>query len=528
MTNNQVLILSSNDLALLAQLTGADQLFGFPKEFLHTDTKDSKDSELKLLKQGVIDKDDDGLTLSPEYLPLITGIFRPERVFEIIKDTVGKGKQRVIFISSAGKLILHVQPEEGVHSLKLLDRDQISSLIAEWFKDIPEGSVEAFTMSILESQFDEIRVLCETNQREKAIQTLEQIGTPRPQAETIFSQIKNRRVSSVFAFYEFTDAIATEVSSFSFFAGDSSTWLILEDGDADKVKVSSRPNLFEITVNEFKEKFLMNKEALFRSFVLTKNMLAVSLNLINQTQLGLQLLKGKGQTATYLELEEVYEDTVAEMNKLGLLMQPPNSPVPHLLPTFELAFSPIVVCNELVIARLARTGFGADARIFCSRDKSFSSLLENNDRYVLETGRYENLPIYLLELFKGFHPVEEPGDMKDFTIPYQSLIEVIGGGRSVKRVSEQLTAWIEDAPTREALSSDIVGTVFRGSIQKMDYPVITDDDATQNTKKPILMLLQGKRYSWLFKYEDEISTFPGTGQLVTREQFATKLTDFFK
>ena len=317
---------------------------------------------------------------------------------------------------------------------------------------------------------------------------------------------------------------ALDLTSFSIVAGPATAWMItLHPGDDTSMLVKTAGEDFSLYLASFVERFTGQLSSEFQSFILSIETLAYSLALINRPDIGQKRLSDKYPELTTEKLQGLYQKALEVMIEAGLCARKTSGRV-SLDPRLEKAVFPLAKFDGIIQTAIIRPELRSEARINYQTNGYFTSVIQVENKYVVEFGATSSLPKYLFTVYAGFGMNKTIPLPKDSAVHLATLIKIV----ETSSTPEGMRAIVKDETLSEATKSQLIEDVtsqeFRATVQKMAPTARKDKTSARTT----LLLLQGRARSWLFEFADTANDPLGKISLVTRDEFLGALDRFIK
>ncbi|MDI6770678.1 MAG: hypothetical protein QMD04_13530 [Anaerolineales bacterium] len=265
----------------------------------------------------------------------------------------------------------------------------------------------------------------------------------------------------------------------------------------------------------------MNKSA-FVEYSLGIEELALAFGLINRPDLGQQLLQSVYDTLSPQQVDERLASASHSLLARGVSsLSPSGSPL--LDKAFEKALLPLVRFDRLFQLSLVIGDGQTSATIHVHDNKTFTAHLVNMGIVrVLTHGPARLLGAYLLNVFDEIGTEQQAGKQGESKpdIALGLLGKALRMSSTTKEMATLLTTeseWPEaDA---KALAEDIGGQILRGTILRIEANQDTKLEALEKSPKRSILLLKGKKRSWVFDFSNTVDTAQGKALVVDRPGF---------
>lgn len=490
---------------------------------------DLESARKHLVERGLLDETS---KISSRYQEMLAPLFHPDTMLMLVRIRFGTGQEALTFLQKSHAILLYYSiPNQDRHHIEAIDSvDRVRNLMVDLY-DIQSFPPVRTHCSLHTDVFEQARSILQQGEIRNAIEILKTAACPEDISEQLVAALHEPLFSGSVAVLKFDNDTADDGDSLALVAGEGILWHIYRpditseqltlDADTD-----SLTNLLDKIIRQFLgDKMLdepLNKTNVI-TFTLSSDELAYCLHAINASAQATSLLQAahpdKSESELTLHLKEASEGLVArgwcKLSSMGLPL-----PVKRL----ESAIFPLARYDYVVQAEITRPDLHSIATINVLNRQSFTSLLHpNHNLYVLEHGLVSALSAYVSKLFLDFGEGKSLNKWKKHKINY-ALVSVVMEGDTGDQSDTLVNAGFNKREA-EQFAVDASTARYRGSIIRINDGNQTDPELTQQSIKPVLLLLRGPENSWLFEFssaDEEI----GSLQLVDRATFEKALADF--
>ena len=523
MSDNEMYMLSREELTFLADHLQKHKLIAFDESYLKSTKMDAGKVQASLAEKGFLALKGTSISIEPNLLSQLTVLLDPHKAMIVIRDLPEIGKQKVVFLIAKGRIIMHLQPEENKHGIKEIAPLKLLPALLDWYKLAAGKQANLAPIKINADELENFRIAIENGKGAAALKLLPATANDASKQAFLDSYL-NRTISGALTTFDSSGDEALELTSFSIVAGPATAWMItLHPGDDASMLVKTAGEDFSLYLASFVERFTGQLSSEFQSFILSIETLAYSLALINRPDIGQKLLSDKYPELTTEKLQGIYQKALEVMSEAGLCAKT-NRGLVSLDPRLEKAVFPLAKFDGIIQTAIIRPGLQSEARINYQTNGYFTSVIQVENKYVVEFGATSSLPKYLITVYAGFGMNKTTPLPKDSAIHLASLIKLV----ETASTPEGMRAIVKDEPLTETaklqLIEDVTNQDFRATVQRM-APAARKE---KTSARPTLLLLQGKARSWLFEFGDTANNPLGKISLVTRDEFLNALDRFIK
>jgi len=262
------------------------------------------------------------------------------------------------------------------------------------------------------------------------------------------------------------------------------------------------------------------------AFSLGLEELAMAMGLINRPDIGRELM-----LSTYPDLsdEEIDSRLTSSSHSLlarGLCTISDGRNMPTLDSDLEQVLLPLIRFDYLLQMSVVREETSVNASVHVLKDNTFTShAIYSGVIHVLEYTAYRELANYLQDVFEEFG---EDGPLKIENAPIN--LGVIGRVLEKSADGAQAESLLVEAGWKKAdakkLVQDMDNQVFRATILRIKATHETPLEELKDIPTRSLLLLMGKKRSWLGEFSSTADNAKGTLQLVDKQTFYNKLKEF--
>jgi hypothetical protein len=516
-------MLLREELAFLADQLQKFKLIGFDEGYLKNTHLDAGKVKGSLAEKGFISIKGDSISIEPNLLNQLTVLLDPHKAMIVIRELPEIGKQKVVFLITKGRIIMHLQPEENQHGIKEIAPLKLLPALLDWFKLAAVKQANLAPIKISADELENFRIAIENGKGSAAARLLPATANDASKQALLDSYL-NRTISGALTSFDCSGDEALDLTSFSVVAGPAAAWMItLHPGDENSMLVKTAGEDLSLYLASFVERFTGQISSEFQSFILSIETLAYSLALINRPDIGQKMLTEKYPELTSEKLKEIYEKAFAVMSDAGLCTKTNRGQV-SLDPRLEKAVFPLAKFDGIIQTAIIRPELQSEARINYQTNGYFTSVIQVENKYVVEFGATSSLAMYLFTVYAGFGMNKSAPLTKESAIHLATLIKLVEGSST----PEGMRVIVKDQPLSEATKSQLIEDVanqeFRATVQKLAPTARKEKSPT----RPTLLLLQGRVRSWLFDFLDTANDPLGKVSLVSRDDFLASLDRFVK
>jgi len=255
--------------------------------------------------------------------------------------------------------------------------------------------------------------------------------------------------------------------------------------------------------------------------------LAMALGLINRPDLGRDLL-----LSIYEKISEEQVDSRLTSASHSLLARGfcgvSNSGTPVLRTDFEQALFPLARFDYVFQMSVVRNDVQVNATVHVRKGKAFTSHTTNMGViHLLEYGDFKQLVPFFLDVLEEFGGKESiSASQTSGKVTLGLLGRALGLGQKQAEIADLLKNEEWGNVGAKNLAEDLTHQIIRATILRVETTNETPIEKVREASKRSILLLQGKKRSWLFEFPSTADSAQGTARLVTREEFAKALTVF--
>ena len=440
--------------------------------------------EKQLINRGYID----GNAIPEKYKSLFQILFTPERAFMVIRERPDVGKQVLIFLTRAGRFLLHSFPKKGQHRIIELSLADIERILFEWFPSV--AGAAKYGISMQESQLTDIIQKVEQGSLTNASSLLANVDSPIK--ENLIKSLKSRQWSGSFALLVLENDQAVDADSFTAWSGKSSTWSAGRDISPGALTLIKGGDAFIGQLRQLIRK-LAQFDKIVRAYRLSANELAFALSVVNQQSLANQLLKLTDEQLT----DENWQTTRDNLQKRGLIrISSQGSPL--LTDDLEDGLTPLILHSRIDVVRTISQKGTSQGTLYVLKNKSFCTHFIRDNVHLLECGNIALLPNYLLGLFHGFGN-RKALKRKSASIRLDTLTRLLTMGSDKEAIEKELIKSSIQKDVASDLAIDLADHAYRASItgvKKLRENNKHDDIGTRSS----LLLLKGRQQDWVVAF----------------------------
>ena len=481
-------LLSRDELLALADLAGARAIVGVDIRPHETEQIRSRKKEMnqRLSSIGLLD----GKKISTVHQGTVQILFHPERALIAVRERPDIGKQILIFLSWQGRFLLHSFPKMGQHRVVNIRPEEIEGILAEWFP-VMEG---ISTDIILLSETQLTNLISNTSK-----ETPSELSNINPAiAQRLTTSIQMRKWSGSFLLLELLKDRVVNAESWTAWSGEDQTWLAEQHNQAGMLRLLFGGDYVTGLRRQIVRR-LGQFEQIVRAYALLSEELAFALSLLNRPDLANQWMTGISPKET----EETLQNAARSLQARGLSGISPKG-FPLLVADFEQALTPMIVPNYKVLIRTLSARGTATGTLYVQNKRSFCAHFPNGRRHVLECGKIEQFPAYLLSLFQGFGEKKTPVS-KPASISLQDLTVCLDLKDHFEVEAKLRKAGLNKNLATQ-LSGDIIQYEYRASLNSV---VPSASNSGKDVNIPTLFLLKGSERDWIFVFPNAKSDSVG-------------------
>jgi len=472
-------LLSRDELLALADLAGARAIVGVdirPHETAQIRSR-KKEMNQRLSSIGLLD----GKKISRVHQGTVQTLFHPERALIAVRERPDIGRQILIFLSWQGRFLLHSFPKMGQHRVVNIRPKEIEGILAEWFP-VKEG-ISTDIILLLEAQLTNL--ISNTSK-----ETPSELSNINPAiAQRLTTSIQMRKWSGSFLLLELLKDRVVNAESWTAWSGVDQTWLAEQHNQAGMLRLLFGGDYVTGLRCQIVRR-LGQFEQIVRAYALSSEELAFALSLLNRPDLANPWITGISPQET----EEKLQKAARSLQARGLSGISPNG-FPLLVTDFEQGLTPMIVSNRKVLIRTISSRGTAAGTIYIQNKRSFCAHFPNGRRHILECGKIEQLPAYLLRLFQGFGE-KKTSRLKPGSISLQDLTACLDLKDRLEIVAKLHKSGLTKNIAAQ-LSSDIIQYEYRVSLNGV---APSDSDGEKEVSVPTLFLLKGSEHDWIFAF----------------------------
>jgi Fe2+ transport system protein FeoA len=470
-------LLSRAELLELAGLAGARAIVGVDMQPRETEQIRSHKKEInrRLSSLGLLD----GKKISVTHRKTIQILFHPERALVVVRERPDIGKQILIFLSRQGRFLLHGFPQEGQHRIVNIRPEEIENMLAEWFP--AKDGISNDIVLLSEAQLTELI----SNTSKEIPPELSNINPLI--AQRLVTSIQLRKWSGSFLLLKLQESQAVSAESWTAWSGDGQTWLAEQHDQVGVLRLLCGGD-YVTGLRRQIVRWLGQFEQIVRAYALSTEELAFVLSLLNRPDLANLWISGISPQETEHQLEKA-----ARSLRVRGLSGISSKGFPLLVADFEQGLTPLLVPSHKVLVRTISSRGTATATLYIQNKRSFCAHFPNGKQHILECGKIEQLPAYLLSLFKGFGERKTSGS-KPVSISLQDLTACLDLKNRLDIESNLQKAGLTKSIATQ-LSSDIIQHEYRASLNRV---APSANDREKEVSVPTLFLLKGSEHDWIF------------------------------
>lgn len=506
MTRNFELLISRIELIRLATLVDTQTIVGvnITEEDHSSVQAQKKEIDRRLSDLGL--KAGDGI--AEDYRPIFQTLFYPDRALVVIRDRPDVGKQILIFQCRRGICLVHSFPNEGWHRIALIKPIEIESMLKAWFP-LPEGDHSSAPIHLSEEQLASL--ISATNVGE-APPPLTIMNTKSGQQ--LLNSLQTRKWSSSILALRLQDGQSTDAESYTIWAGEDSIWTGELHDFTGMMRLYSGREIF-IGLVRMLLRNLAQLDQSVRAYRLSTEELAYSLMALNAKDRAIRVLKNSSLEIT----DEMWMTVAKDLKTRGLIKTSPGG-YPSLAFDFEQALAPMVVPIRIGRIKTVSSQGASDGIIYLRKDRGFCAHYSPNAINVIESGTWEQLPLYLMSLFRGFGEDESHKPSRPIRISLKELTSLLED-KDHTHVEERLRATGASKTVFEKLAADLMNPVYRASIVGINPP--NASATNQESVNPSVYLLKGNTCDWIFAFPDSRADSMGKGMQSNRDLLLSEL-----
>jgi hypothetical protein len=271
----------------------------------------------------------------------------------------------------------------------------------------------------------------------------------------------------------------------------------------------------------------MDKKPKIERFSLGAEELALGLGLINRPDLGREVL-----IATHRNLDEERADALLTSASHSLLarglcdISVKGQPV--LDNRLEMALLPLGRYDYLFNVSVVHEGEQLNTTLYVQKGKRFTSRYARGGVVqVLEHGSYKVLPDYLTDMLGAMVASEK---ISPITIEKPAKLNLLTQSLKLGKDVAGIEKLFEDdgwpADQARTLAEDLANQIVRGTILRIDASSDVQAEKFVEMPRRSLLLLRGKKRTWVFEFSSAEDNAEGTGKIASKETFDATVAAF--
>ena len=172
MSDNDIYMLSREELAFLANILQKHKLIGFDEVYLKSTQVDAEKVQGSLIEKGILTLKGTSISIEPNLLSQLTVLLDPHKAMIVIRDLPEIGKQKVVFLVAKGRIIMHLQPEENKHGIKDIAPLKLLPALLDWFKLAAGKQANLAPIKISADELENFRIAIENGKGTAAAKLL--------------------------------------------------------------------------------------------------------------------------------------------------------------------------------------------------------------------------------------------------------------------------------------------------------------------------------------------------------------------
>ncbi|MFZ5903240.1 MAG: hypothetical protein ACOYZ8_06800 [Chloroflexota bacterium] len=416
---------------------------------------------------------------------VVQTLFQPERALIVVRDRPELGRQVLIFLSRSRQCLLHSFPKAGQHRIVKIRPAEIEAMLAEWFP-VNEGTTnDAVLMS--EAQMMELvssppeGIPSELSNVDSAI------------AQRLMTSLRTRAWSGSFLLLEVRGGKAADAESWTAWSNGELTWVGDLYHPSGIMRLTCGGDWFTGLCRQIVRR-LGQFERIVRAYALSSEELAYALVLLNRRDLAGRWMA----PASTQETEERLQKAAQILQARGLSGISPRG-FPLLAGDLEQALAPMLLPTRIGRIRTFSGRGRAEGILYILKNRSFCAHFPKGKQHVIESGNIEQLPAYLMSLFRGFGE-KEVSSTKAIPISMQALIECLD-----QKDRTTMEANLRKAGLTKSIAANLAGDIlqheYRASLNGI-RPMNRNTPRQEEASAPTLLLLKSPQRDWLFFFPD--------------------------